>query len=172
METHHNTMTTETLMEDFHQLLDKWVLWAHLPNNSSWTFESYIPVSTFTTVENTIAVTEILPSILVENCMLFVMRNGVTPMWEDKKNRDGGCFSYKVTNKYVHKVYAIVGETISKNNNFVNTVTGITISPKKHFCIIKIWMSNCKFQDPNVVINDIKWLIPKGCLFKKHTPEF
>jgi hypothetical protein len=56
--------------------------------------------------------------------------------------------------------------------NFVNCVTGITISPKKNFCIIKIWMSDCNNQNPNVVTADVKGLSPQGCLFKKHTPEY
>ena len=34
-------------------------------------------------VNKTIAVTETLPSILVENCMLFMMREGIKPTWED-----------------------------------------------------------------------------------------
>jgi len=105
------------------------------------------------------------------------MRDGVKPTWEDPKNRDGGCFSYKVSNKNVGEVwrelsYSMVGETLSKQNTFVNCVTGITISPKKNFCVIKIWMSNCTNQNPGVVTNDIKNLTSQGCLFKKHTPEY
>ena len=120
---------------------------------------------------------ETLPPILVENCMLFMMRKGIKPTWEDPKNRNGGCFSYKVTNKNVYKVwkelsYVVVGSTISKQSNFVNNVTGITISPKKNFCIIKIWMSDCSNQNPGVVTTDLKGLNALGCLFKKHTPEY
>jgi hypothetical protein len=172
------TMNSETnQMEDFHSLTDKWTLWAHLPHNTDWGIKSYIPIYTFTTVEETIAVTENLPSILVENCMLFIMREGIKPTWEDPRNRNGGCFSYKVINKNVHKVwkdltYVLVGDSISKQKEFVNSVTGITISPKKNFCIIKIWLSNCNNQNPMVVTNDVKGIIPQGCLFKKHTPEY
>ena len=175
---HNNTMTTETSnAESFHNLSEYWTLWAHLPHNTDWSINSYIPISTFKTVEETIAVTETLPPILVENCMLFLMLKGVKPTWEDPKNRNGGCFSYKVSNKNVYKVwkdltYVIVGSSISKNNNFVNCVTGITISPKKNFCIIKIWMTNCSNQNPNVVTSDLKGLTPQGCIFKKHTPEY
>ena len=91
-----------------------------------------IPITTFTTVEETIAVTETLPPILVENCMLFMMREGIKPTWEDPKNRNGGCFSYKVSNKNVYKVwkdltYVVVGSTISKQLSYVNCVNGITI---------------------------------------------
>jgi hypothetical protein len=51
-------------------------------------------------------------------------------------------------------------------------VTGITISPKKNFCIIKIWMTDCNNQNPAIVTSDVKGLSPQGCLFKKHTPEY
>jgi len=163
-------------METFHNLSSQWTLWAHLPHNTDWSIKSYIPISTFTTIEETIAVTETLPSIMVENCMLFMMKKGILPTWEDPKNRNGGCFSYKVSNKNVYKVwknltYVVVGASISKNAGFVNCVTGITISPKKNFCIIKIWMTDCNNQNPAVVTPEIE-LSPQGCIFKKHTPEY
>jgi hypothetical protein len=176
---HTNTTEAATMssnMETFHKLSDKWTLWAHLPHNTDWSLKSYIPIATFTTVEETIAVTESLPEPLVENCMLFMMKQGINPMWEDPKNRNGGCFSYKVLNKNVSKAwseltYRIVGNTISNGDAFVKCVTGITISPKKNFCIIKIWMNNCDHQNPSVVC-PVKGLQSQGCLFKKHTPEF
>ena len=173
------TMDTETSsnIEEFHKLSHKWTLWAHLPHDTDWTINSYKKVYTTETVEETIAVIETLPDILVKNCMLFFMRDGVKPTWEDPLNRDGGCFSYKVSNKSVCEVwrelsYSMVGQTLSKQNGFVNCVTGITISPKKNFCVIKIWMSTCANQNPGVVSMDIKNLSPQGCLFKKHTPEY
>jgi hypothetical protein len=173
----HKTMATEQFKEEHHILSDKWTLWAHLPHNADWSIKSYIKVFTFNSVEDTIAVTETLPSILVENCMLFLMREGIKPTWEDPKNRNGGCFSYKVSNKCVYSVwkdltYLVVGNTISKQMAFVNSVTGITISPKKNFCIIKIWMTDCLNQNPAVVTPDLKGLGSQGCLFKKHTPEY
>lgn len=174
----HTTMETATSsIETFHQLANRWTLWAHLPHNTDWSITSYIPIATFTTVEDTLAVTETLPSILVENCMLFIMKEGIKPTWEDPKNRNGGCFSYKVSNKNVYKVwkdltYVVAGETISKNAGFVSCVTGITISPKKNFCIIKIWMSDCSHQNPGVITLDVKGMTAQGCLFKKHTPEY
>ena len=172
----HYTMTSSETIE-YHNLSDKWTLWAHLPHDVDWSIKSYKKISTFTTVEETITVTETLPSILVENCMLFLMREGITPIWEDPKNRNGGCFSYKISNKNVYSVwkelsYVVAGGTISKQLNFVNNVTGITISPKKNFCIIKIWMSDCSNQNPSVITNEIKNLVPQGCLFKKHSPEY
>jgi len=175
---HNNTMEPAiSSTNTFHILSDKWTLWAHLPHNTDWGIKSYIPISTFSTIEETLGVVETLPPVLIENCMLFMMREGVKPTWEDPKNRNGGCFSYKVSNKNVCKVwkdltYVVVGGSISKQTNFVNCVTGITISPKKNFCIIKIWMADCNNQNPAIVTSDVSGLSPIGCLFKKHTPEY
>jgi hypothetical protein len=182
MESHHTdlTMAAVTSISEtsvFHKLKIKWNLWAHLPQDPDWTVKSYKKIYQFKTVEEAIAITESLPADLVKNCMLFIMRDGITPMWEDSKNRNGGCFSYKVSNKNVFEVwrdltYVLVGDSISTNSIFVNCVTGITISPKKNFCIVKIWMTNCDHQNPQIVTSEVRNLIPQGCLFKKHTPEF
>ena len=182
MESYHTnlTMATASISPEtttYHKLRYKWNLWAHLPQDPDWTVKSYKKICQFKTVEEAIAITESLPADLVKNCMLFIMRDGVIPMWEDPKNRNGGCFSYKVSNRNVFEVwrdltYVLVGETISSNSIFVNCVTGITISPKKNFCIVKIWMTNCEHQNPQIVTSEIRKLSPQGCLFKKHTPEF
>ena len=182
MESYHTNLTmatASTSTENYvcHKLRYKWNLWAHLPQDPDWTVKSYKKIYQFKTVEEAIGITESLPADLVKNCMLFIMRDSITPMWEDSKNRNGGCFSYKVSNKNVFEVwreltYVLIGESLSANATFVNSVTGITISPKKNFCIVKVWMTNCKHQNPQVVTGDVKNLIPQGCLFKKHTPEF
>lgn len=156
-----------------HSLKNKWVLWAHLPHDSDWTLNSYKIIATFSTAEDAIAITETLPDTLIKNCMLFVMKEGITPMWEDVKNRNGGSFSYKITNKLVVDVwkeitFVLVGDTISSNVKFTNSVTGITISPKKNFCIIKIWLSNCENQNPTLVTSELTGINSQGCLFNKH----
>jgi len=170
-------MTTNESIQEFHKLSDNWCLWAHLPHDTDWSIKSYKKIYTMSSAEETIAVTETLPDILVKNCMLFFMREGIQPIWEDPKNRSGGCFSYKVSNKNVCETwkelsYVLVGNTISKQNSFVVNVTGITISPKKNFCIIKIWMSNCANQNPEIITNEISGISSQGCLFKKHSPEY
>jgi hypothetical protein len=182
METYHTElpMSSSNISTDtskYHLIKNKWILWAHLPQDPDWTVKSYKKIYTFKNVEETVGITESLPADFIKNCMLFIMKEGVAPMWEDPKNRNGGCFSYKVSNKTVVDVwreltYGLIGDTISTNSTFVNSVTGITISPKKNFCIVKIWLTNCEHQNPQIVTSDIKHLIPQGCLFKKHTPEY
>jgi translation initiation factor 4E len=163
--------------EKFHPLKNIWNLWAHLPHDTDWTVNSYKSIYKLTTIEETIAISETLPEILVKNCMLFIMKEGIIPIWEDKQNRQGGCFSYKISNKNVYQVwrdltYILVGESMSTNIGFVNNITGITISPKKNFCIIKIWMTSCDYQNPAIISQEVPYIIPHGCLFKKHAPEY
>src|SRR5210317_621222 len=70
-----------------HPLSRQWTLWTHLPHDTDWTINSYKKVYEITSVEETIALLETLPEVLVTNCMLFIMRNGVVPVWEDSANR-------------------------------------------------------------------------------------
>ena len=169
-------MTTPAVDDQFHKLSHRWTLWAHLPHDTNWSASSYKKIYEFDTAEQAIAIIEVLPPKLIMNCMLFMMRSGIVPMWEDPQNRNGGCFSYKVANKEVNAAwkqlsYVTVGETISTNMNVVPIVNGITISPKKNFCIIKIWMANCNFQNAGI-IRELEGITAHGCLFKKHTPEY
>ena len=167
--TNNNTNTSSPL----HPIKCGWMLWAHLPQDSDWSLNSYKRVSRFTSIEETVAITETLPEPLVKNCMLFVMRDGIAPMWEDPRNRDGGNFSYKISNKIVAETwrdlsYMLVGEALSSNNDIANSVTGISISPKKNFCIIKIWFNNCKNQNPALITSEIPGITSQGVLFNKH----
>ena len=162
--------------EAHHPLHDKWVLWAHLPHDTDWTLTSYIKIMELNYVEEVISLLNSVPALMVKNCMLFFMRKGINPTWEDSKNKDGGCFSFKVLNKNVANVwkdlsYVLTGETISNDPKFQEKVTGITISPKKSFCILKIWMETLEYQSPRV-ISEINGLTITGCIFKKHKPSY
>ncbi len=159
-----------------HELSDSWILWAHLPHDTDWSLKSYMKIYEFNTVEQAITITETLPPVLVTNCMLFLMRKGINPIWEDERNRNGGCFSYKIPNKDVPDAwkqlsYSLVGETMSDNKKLLPHINGITISPKKNFCIIKVWLANCSFQDA-AVIREVHGITSHGCLFKRHVPEY
>jgi hypothetical protein len=128
------------------------------------------------TAEKVVSLNNSIHDNIIKNCMLFVMRDGITPMWEDPKNRNGGCFSYKIINKHAPEVWKtllllLCGETLCIKPEFSKHINGITISPKKNFCIIKIWMDVSHLQDPSIIAT-VYNLVKQGCLFKKHEPEF
>ena len=158
-------------------LYSNWNYYYHLPNDKNWNLASYKFIMTdINTLEKLIAVNETVTNNIIKNCMLFMMREGVTPMWEDNCNRNGGCFSYKVSNKVVVNVwreltYLLCCNSLTIDKTHMKLVNGITISPKRGFCIVKIWLKNCSLQDPNIVV-DIDNLVKVGCLFKTHKAEF
>lgn len=153
-----------------HSFESTWTLWTHLTDDN-WSLDSYKKITQFKTIESSLKILENLPENIIKNNMLFLMREEIKPLWEDENNKDGGCFSYKVNNKLVNDLwkkmaYMLMGESLatSEVSKFIN---GITISPKKNFCIIKIWLSTCNFNNPDI-INNIEYLNKTGCLFKKH----
>tara|TARA_Y100000741_G_scaffold344490_1_gene309113 strand:+ start:90 stop:614 length:525 start_codon:yes stop_codon:yes gene_type:complete len=164
------------LKETSNKLNSAWTMWAHLPHDTDWSISSYKKIMTFNTIEEILSLLEIIPEKMVKNCMLFIMRDETKPTWEDPINRNGGCFSYKIFNKNVISIwnllcYALIGESMSNNIDFCNSISGLTISPKKNFCIIKIWMSNCNNQDHKSII-EMEGLNSHTCIFKKHAPEY
>ena len=169
-------MDNTKIQQTFHSLETSWTLWIHLPN-VQWSLSSCLKVDTFTNVENCIALSESLSDGIIKSCMMFIMRENIMPQWEHPRNRDGGYFSFKVLNKNVCQVwkdltYVLIGNTLSTNNDFLRDISGITISPKKNFCIIKVWMTNCNHQNASVVTQEIRGLTSQGCIFKKHAPEY
>jgi len=169
--------TPDPLVCSASELDYKWSLYYHLPQEKSWALTSYrVVVGNINTIGKAVSLSEGLTDSIVRYCMLFIMREGIAPMWEDPRNRTGGAFSFKVANKCVPDVwrdlmFAMFGGSLMlspKNNQFVN---GITISPKKNFCIIKVWMSGCNLQDPRSMLQ-IDELFKQGCSFKRHEPEF
>ena len=170
-------MQLSECLNESRSLHSKWNLYYHLPQDKQWDLDSYKYIAkNIDNLHTLIALNESIPEKIIKNCMLFVMKSGITPMWEDKQNRDGGCFSFKVSNKQVYDVwthlfYSLCGETLCVNSDHNKYINGITISPKKNFCIIKVWLLDCNLQDPEILIQ-IPNLSKQGCLFKRHAPEY
>ncbi len=147
-----------------------WTLFYHDPNNESYVVESYIPLITFHTVEELGAVIKLMKPKHVLNGMFFLMREGIEPIWESIDNRNGGAWSIRVFADNVYNVFMdimmrTVGETLCRDPV---DITGITLSPKRGACIIKIWTRDSSIQDvtlitdhPGIIKNQIRYNIHK-----------
>lgn len=159
------------------QLIASWNLLYHLPQDTDRSAASYKYImENIDTIDKVITISKSIPENIVKFCMLSVMKVGIIPSWEDVKNRNGGSFSYKVINKFVPVVwnelmYSLCGHTLTKEKQHMELVNGVTISPKKNFCIIKIWLYDCSLQDTDCFIT-INNLGNSGVFFKKHVPEY
>ena len=157
-------------------LNNNWTFYLHLHDTREWNLESYNKILRFHCVEHAILLNDEIHYDLIKKSMMFLMKEDIKPMWEDEQNKNGGCFSFKVSNKDIEQVWKkvyfhVIGTTMTKHKKYDDRINGITLSPKKKFCILKIWMNNCELKDPGIFV-DIENLTSEGCLFKKHCPEF
>jgi translation initiation factor 4E len=163
------------IVRSYHPLKTKLVLYGHIPSNSKddYSFDTYRKLAEFHTMEDVIYISQLIPDYMITNSMLFLMKNNILPMYEDENNIRGGRFSHKISNSSVPRIWrelsaVLGGDTLSSNAEVKSNVTGITVSPKKGFSIVNIWMRTCKHQNAAVFTTDIKGISPVGCLFKTH----
>ena len=162
--------------ECIHKLNSAWTLWLHLPHDTNWDINSYKKIYTFSYLEEAIALFNNIEDNLVLNCMLFIMREDIQPIWEDEKNKNGSCMSYKINNRLVYNIWKemslfMIGESLINNIDVQKNINGLTVSPKKNFCIIKLWFSDGVDEKTNIEINNINninELKNFDGIFKKH----
>ncbi len=152
------------------ELDSAWTIWAHLPHDQDWSMASYTPIMRVSTVPELWGIVNVLPVGLMTDMMLFLMKDDTKPIWEDPMNSQGGYFSYKVTNKNVGDAWRalmlrIAGGTLSTDETFYQGITGISISPKKGFCIIKLWMNKIFTSAASV---NSPFLVASECRFIAH----
>lgn len=129
-------------------LNDCWAFVFHDPDDVNWTYNSYKTVTHISTVAD---FCHLNASIVdkVHLGMFFLMREHIFPCWDDPENINGGCFSLKVSKQHVKSTWEdlamrLVGETLLKEEfkDLWIDINGISISPKKNFCIVKIWLKS------------------------------
>lgn len=142
-------------MEDEGLLNDIWNIYFHDPFDEDWTISSYKRISSMSTVEEFWQNHECLKP-HIHKGMFFVMREAVFPNWDDAANINGGCLSIKIFKELMYELWEeicikMLGETLLKEEyrDKWNSINGISTSPKKHFCILKIWLKDCSLADKN-----------------------
>lgn len=142
---------------------NKWNVWYHHIKDN-WKISGYRKIYNITNIQNFWELYNNwnkLGGILSKQ--FFIMKNNITPLWEDKMNINGGCWSLKININLAEKLWEylsilLVSENIYDNDN----INGLSICVKKNnICVIKIWV-----KDNN---NNIK-LLNKD-IFEKYQPE-
>ena len=137
-------MTDELLLDDI------WDLYFHDPNDSDWTNNSYIRLSTISSAEDFWKNQNCIKD-NINKGIFFLMRESIFPTWDSPENINGGCLSIKVLKENMLDFWQdlcakLLCEKLLKNSES-SVINGISTSPKKHFCIIKIWLSDSKYSD-------------------------
>lgn len=130
-----------------------WSLYFHNPDDSDWSICSYKKVCDISSAEDWIKADVCLHD-MWDKGMFFLMREHIQPMWEDEENKDGGCISFKV-NKPDAKEYwfqlgcKVLGEVLKKDR-MGDRISGVSISPKRNFCILRIWCGSVEIGSPDL----------------------
>lgn len=155
-------------------LSNKYTLWFHQVNHEDWTSEAYIKVCTIESIQDFWEMSNTLPHIT--SGMFYVMKEDIFPKWEDVNNLDGGFWSFRVPKKesnvvWYNVIMALISGTLVKNEEANNEICGVSISPKIHNCIIKIWNNNATHHNPDIITNSINHINPRDSIYKKHQEQ-
>tara|TARA_B100000287_G_scaffold377672_1_gene379605 strand:+ start:217 stop:669 length:453 start_codon:yes stop_codon:yes gene_type:complete len=124
---------------DKYLLKQDWILWNHGLHDKSWKNDSYCEIFS---IQYLFDVKTILDNLSVEslkNGMFFFMKTGIFPTWEDHHNRNGFNISYKVPLNHLETSWSTLLLKVLTDDD--DNINGISISPKKEFNIIKLWVN-------------------------------
>ena len=152
-----------------------WTLYFHEPEDKSWTLESYKKIAATAAWEGFGMLLRELGPQRISNGMLFVMRGDVSPLWENKANIRGGSYCLKVGRRNATEIfqrYLAAAALGCATTNPENAIVGVTMSPKKGFCIIKLWNASAKaFNSPEDVVVLHEEIHPAEILYRPHTDQ-
>jgi hypothetical protein len=134
-------------------LNDVWSVYFHDPADPSWTLDSYQRLGDVATVGDLWRM-QLSIEPFVKSGMFFVMREHVFPCWDDKSNIEGGCVSVKVAARSAPAAWELlfkraVGETLMADDDVWDALNGLSISPKRGFCILKLWLRDLASCTPD-----------------------
>lgn len=149
-----NTLITQQEPQPRVYLLhSEWSFYYHDPTSVDWTNDSYVHVGKFRTIDDFSAYYKQLQFDHNYQGMFFLMRCNIKPTWEDPANIRGGCWSFKISLEHFYDVWKhlsilMVGESLCTIPLLIN---GISVSPKRGFCIVKIWNHDSKHDNMDLL---------------------
>ena len=155
-------------------LANKWNLWYH-HEKDNWKLSGYNNIYEINTYTDFWKLYNNWNKINgINSKHYFLMKENITPLWEDPINLNGGCWSFKINEDQSENlwtelsVYALCNQLIVDSNDMV----GLSICLKKNSnVVIKIWNKNSKKNSLNLINKDIikKWGI--DIIYIAHIPE-
>lgn len=143
-------METELFLNDI------WSVYFHNPISNNWDRDGYIKIADISSIEDFWKVYNELND-QIHNGMFFFMREHIFPTWDDPLNKDGSFLSFKVLKDKIEEfsvtiLMRMLGETIlvDEERTKWDCVNGVSFSPKKNFCIVKIWFKNKSLKAKNL----------------------
>tara|TARA_B110000259_G_scaffold182335_1_gene225802 strand:- start:6475 stop:6987 length:513 start_codon:yes stop_codon:yes gene_type:complete len=139
------------------KLNSEWNFYFHDPNSYNWDKKSYYKIYNLKSIIDYWNLNKEIEN-KIHQGMFFLMRDNIFPLWDNEDNKKGSNFSFKIL-KDISKIFwnklniLILSESFLKEEyaEKYSNINGISISPKKNFCIIKVWLKNKDiFNNDNV----------------------
>ena len=121
----------------------KWYIWYH-KDKDNWTISGFEKIYEIITINDFWKLYNNWNKIFHNiNKHIFIMREGINPVWEDANNINGGCWSFKINNNLVaNELWEDLSTYIVTNNlcnEYSDEIFGLSMIHKKNNnCIIKI----------------------------------
>lgn len=132
----------------------KWNLYFHNNNNPSWKTKDYELIDSYHSIGEFWRIFNNYHFLDKMNNQVYIMRDGIMPIWEDINNRGGGIYSLKIKFMDKNKRNSIGSELMTSiclmlsnecivcNNKCIN---GINYAIKNTSILIKLWVKD--YQD-------------------------
>lgn len=152
----------------------KWNLWFHNIRDV-WTIEGYKKIYSIETIREYWKLYNNWDKIgTINNKHFFLMREGISPIWEDEKNKNGGCWSFKITESNSQELWNDLSKYLITDSlsSVEDDIVGISACLKKNnFSVIKIWNINSSNNNINLLNKEIldKWGM--DIIYIAHMPE-
>ena len=149
-----------------------WNLWYH-HEKDNWTISGYKKIYTITNTNDFWTLFNNwnkLGGIYYKH--FFIMKDGITPIWEDPKNKNGGCWSFKVNQHTAVELWENISMFLVTENISDQDIVGISICLKKNNnIVIKIWNTDSKKNSLSLINEELlkKW--GTDIIYIAHMPD-
>jgi hypothetical protein len=158
------------------ELKYKWNIWYH-HEKDNWKINGYREIYKISTISDFWKFYNNWQQIGgVTNKHFFLMRDGITPIWEDVQNINGGCWSFKILEEQAEElwedlsIYLACNKLTQDPNS--DEILGLSICLKKNSnVVVKIWNKSSKNNSLKLLNEEIlkKW--GTDIIYIAHMPE-
>lgn len=136
------------------KLNTEWTVWIHENDNPDWSLSSYRNIFKINSIGSMWRFLWVLDNLNKNVRQYYIMRNGITPIWEDNNNRTGAICSIMIDNMnrgsrqprcdlgvdaFSAICILVMNESFVKENQDIN---GLCYSIKSRSALIKLWIKD------------------------------
>jgi hypothetical protein len=152
-----------------------WNLWYH-HEKDNWKVTGYRQFYTIKTIEDFWKMFNNWDRVGgITNKHFFIMRDNITPIWEDANNINGGCWSFKIQEDQAYNLFEDLAVHMLCNKlcpTISDEILGLSICLKKNNnVVVKIWNQKSKSNSLKLINENIlnKW--GTDIIYISHMPD-